>query len=233
MITNKFYMLSWSKYNSEIQNFLSNNTLMERYPIQLAMLCGFLAGDGCISGSHRDGIRFYPDDMKIAIIFKNLFRKLYGKIIKIRKNHIGKCYDLRIRYKKAHLHLTSLTTFGVRKWRVPKFVLEKDELKIAWLKAFFDCEGYVNPNGKVIQIQCVNKLGINQVKNMLASLRIESNICVYKRKNKNWNTNFVLSITGENIEKFAKMINFNHDKKLKKLRRIIARRWVGRTRLRR
>lgn len=223
----------WSKYNLEIQNFLSNNKLIENYPKELSALCGFLAGDGSFDKRYTHyEIKFFPDDKKVAILFEKIFQKLYNKKLKIRKQiqHFGNCYVLRIKYKKAYMHLKSLTTFGRMSWRIPDFVLNNDELKIEWLKAFFDCEGYVNPNGKVIQLQSVNEIGLKQVKNILESLEITSKIYTYERKNKNWNTNFILNITGENMEKFHNLIGFNHSKKIKRLKKVIAKRWVSQVR---
>lgn len=195
------------------------------------MLCGFLSGDGSVQDRYPHyEIDFYPDDKKVALIYRGIFRDLYNKKLVIRKQrrYFGNCFSLRVKYKKAFMHLKSLTTFGRLRWRVPRFVLKEYALKKAWLRAFFDCEGYVNPNGKVIQIQTVNKAGLKQVKSMLNSLDINSNTYKYERKNKNWNTNYILCITGNSIENFSSIVGFNHSRKSKMLKKLIFKRWDGR-----
>ena len=215
----------WHCYNLEIQNFLNNNKLLETHSKELAALCGFIAGDGSMDNrpTHYE-IRFYPDDLKLAKIFKRVFHEIYGKKLSINKNLnlYGNCYYLRVNSKKAYKHLISLSTFGTMDWKIPEFVLKNNALMIEWLKAYFDCEAYVNPNGKVIQVQSVNKTGLYQVKEMLDSLGIKSKIYEYERKNKNWNTNYILCIMGKtNIKNFHDIIGSDHSKKSKTLKKII------------
>ena len=215
----------WESYNLEIEDFLKNNKLLETHPKELASLCAFIAGDGSMDNRPTCyEIRFYPDDLKLAKIFKRIFYEIYGKKLSINKNldFYGNCYYLRTNSKKAFKHLISLSSFGTMDWKVPKFVLRKSALIIEWLKAYFDCESYVNPNGKVIQAQSVNKVGLYQVQDILNSLGIKSKIYEYERKNKNWNTNYILCIMGrKNIKSFHDIIGFNHSKKSKILKKIV------------
>ena len=215
----------WESYNLEIEDFLKNNKILETHPKKLASLCAFIAGDGSIDNrpSHYE-IRFYPDDLKLGKIFKDIFLELYGKELKINKNKklYGDCYYLRTNSKKAHKHLNSLSNFGSLDWKVPDFILKNNDLIIKWLKAYFDCEAYVNPNGKIIQVQSVNKTGLYQIKDLLDSLSIQSKIYEYERKNKNWNTNYILCIMGKkNIKNFHDIIGFNHTEKSKTLQKIV------------
>ena len=71
------------------------------------------------------------------------------------------------------------------KWRVPFEFLKTREMKSEWLRGFFDAEAHVNKQNK-IQIQSVNKNGLQDVKDLLKSIGLEpSKIYEYKRKNKN------------------------------------------------
>ena len=214
----------WAEHNSEIQQFLSNNNLIEEHPSELSILCGFLAGDGAFDHRYPHyEIRFYPDNKTVAKKYTEIFQKLYGKKLKIKKKrHLyGDCYIVSANSKKAYMHLTSIAKFGGLKWEIPEFVLKKDELKRAWLRAFFDCEAHVNNQKGNIHVNSVNEDGLNQVKESLESLGIASRIYTYVRKNKNWNTNFILVVSHKNIDKFYDIIGFTHSKKLKKLSGII------------
>lgn len=85
-----------------------------------------------------------------------------------------------------------------------------------WLRAYFDCEGYVGKN--VIHIQSVNKKGIEKIHELLKEFNIESKIYKYQRKNKNWNTNYLLYILKkESRLNYLKEIGFNHLIKFQKL----------------
>jgi len=75
---------------------------------------------------------------------------------------------------------------------------------------------------KQIQLQFVNKKGIEDIKNLLETFNIESKIYSYERKNKNWNTNYILSIMKKNSRiTFLNEIGFYNLKKLKKLKEIL------------
>lgn len=103
-------------------------------------------------------------------------------------------------------------------WRMPK--LEDNELKI-WLRAYFDCEGWVTCKShktRMIGADCVNEIGINQVKDALTVLEIEAKI-----KKRNTRNIFSLSIFGkENLIKFHQKIGFLHPEKKEKLEKAIA-----------
>jgi len=99
-------------------------------------------------------------------------------------------------------------------WKMPK--LDKELSKI-WLRAYFDCEGWVtckSHQNRHIGAECVNEEGLNQVKNALKDLEIESSI--KKRSTRNI---FSLQIYGkENIVRFSEKIGFLSHKKLEKLK---------------
>ena len=128
------------------------------------------------------------------------------------KNH----YHIHVSCKTACEDLLKMTEFSSLTWRLPN-ELKTDQSKKEWLRALFDCEAYVSP--KLIQMQLVNKIAIHQVKNLLYSFGINSRLYEYTRKNKNWNTNYILNIgKREDRLKYLKQIGFNHTLKLNKLK---------------
>ncbi len=226
-----FYKLSkiglqarWNKDHEPIIKHVEENH--QKFLIERARLIGFLMGDGCLNSpvksskkiQHHD-IRFYPDDFNMAKIFVEDFKKLYLKkpTIKELKNY----YAVTVSSKPAWQHLRSLGEFSSLQWEFPKTLFSKKE-KIEWLKAIFDCEGYVYKKRSRISFQSISKKGVESIKIILEELSISSKIYVYERKNPKWKTNYLLFISGkENIIKFRDIIGFNHFKKKIDLNNIV------------
>lgn len=186
----------------------------------LARICGFLCGDGNISvwtdkNNHNHyEVRFFPDDLEMAVVYINSFEKFFGMKPKMfdRKNY----YNVLLCSKIAADYLRNNFNFGVYNWRAPMNILDSNKNKIEFVKAFFDCEAYVGK--KSICVQSVCKEGLLDIKEMLFSLGINSKIYKYERKNKNWKDNYLLFIIDkENIIKYQKLIGFNHSVKKIKL----------------
>lgn len=208
------------KYNLHLKKILKSKT----YKIFKSRLLGFLAGDGSVSirrekkkktSVHHD-ISFYPDHHSMIGPFIEAFTYLYLKkpTVKNMKNH----YSVRVSSKQACLDLLRTSNFGTLYWQVPLNFLNLTKYKIEWLRAFFDCESSIGK--RVIQVQSVNKKGIHQVQTLLKNFNIESKIYEYKRKNKKWNTNYILCIMKkESRKKFLNTIGFNHIIKLEKLKK--------------
>jgi intein/homing endonuclease len=162
---------------------------------------------------HHD-IRFYPDHIILAELFSKDFEKLYLKKPYIKKEE--NYFIVHISSKPAWKDLFSIASFSSEKWELPEGYFKSLEEKIEWLRALYDCEGYVGK--KVIQIQSVSKKGIESIKELLNQLGIRSSICIYKRKNPNHKINYILSITGrDRFLSFFKLVSFNHPNKKKKL----------------
>ena len=102
---------------------------------------------------------------------------------------------------------------------MPVNFLKNETLKIEWLKSFFDGEGHVS--NRDIRLQSVNEKGLRQVKQLLSDIGIESRFYKYERKNRNWNTNYILSIIKKDYRKmYLNKIGFNHEIKLSKLKQL-------------
>src|SRR3989344_2333351 len=88
------------------------------------------------------------------------------------------------------------------------------------LRAFFDCEGWVEVQrgkSRLVGLECCNASGILQIKIALLRLGINCNI-----KKKKGRTIWRLTICGkDNIILFQEQINFVHPNKKEKLREAI------------
>ena len=189
-------------------------------------LCGFLVGDGSVfirkekkTGKVHHELRFYPDNLVLAKIFLETFDKVYGRKCGLRSESNGKYFMIYINCKNAILDLLSLSKFKSTKWTLPKNMKSR-EAKVEWLRAYFDCDGYVGPH--YIQAQSVNGGGLKKVQNLLSEFGISSKMYVYHRKEKSWNTNYLLNINRKEMKlRFLKEIGFNHPLKRKKLENIM------------
>lgn len=189
-----------------------------------ARICACLAADGSVYIREENNrkrhytIRFYPDNIELANSFVRSFHMIYGRSpsIKVEKKY----FIINCDCKDAVLDLFSITKFGSLEWFIPFKILKNSATKKEWLKSFFDCDGYVAK--KYVQLQSVNRKGIKQIQTLLQTFGIVSRIYIYKRKQKNWNTNYLLNIYGkEMMAKFSKEIGFNHPLKMKKLDNLI------------
>ncbi|MBS3150195.1 hypothetical protein J4425_00085 [Candidatus Woesearchaeota archaeon] len=70
--------------------------------------------------------------------FNDAFYYLYLK----KPTIINKCklYNVRASSKVACLDLLSSCNLGTLNWGIPFDFLDSDELKVEWIRAFFDCE---------------------------------------------------------------------------------------------
>ena len=191
----------------------------ERRRLQVVLI-SYLQGDGCICVRYdkpnvfRYDLAFYPDHISLAIHFVDIYKKLYGRVQRIK--NLGNYFSVRVTQKFACKELLGLAKFNSLEWQVPFKMLDTDEKKSRWLKAFFDCEAYVCK--KSIVVQSVNKTGILQIKKLLEEFNIQSRFYSYERKQKNWNTNYLLFVSCKKYgRRFLKQIGFTHQLKQKKL----------------
>lgn len=206
------------EYQSLKMNINNKMKLKDTFYL-LSKLSGFIMGDGYLEIREEKNwrhyeIRFYPDDLFLANLFCDTFYRLYEKKPSI--TSLGNYYCVRVTSKFACEHLTKFASYKTLKWRAPKKFLIDRTAKIEFVRALFDCEGYVG--AKNIQFQSVNKKGINDLAQILLELGVISKIYSYKRSNPNWNINYILIIPRkENIKRYLEIIGFNHSSKKNKL----------------
>lgn len=186
-----------------------------------ARICAYLAGDGYVAivkGRRHTyyEVNFYPDNYSTLVAFVEAFRYVYGKEPLVYRHKNKRMYYVRCRNKKICTDLLSITKFKSLEWTIPLKLLKDRESKKEWLRAFFDCESHIAK--KQIQLQSVNLIGLRQIQRLLKSFSIESKLYKYERKNRNWNTNYILSIMKrESRKKYLNEISFNHSDKKEKL----------------
>ena len=205
----------WKKVHKEEEKYIKKNKSKTKH--LRARLCGFLAGDGNIlvagKGKNKHNtVRFFPDHSSLIKSFEEAILKTYNRSIKIKekKNH----YFITVDSKPIVKDILSLAKFGTYDWNIPEKLATLE--KIEWLRAFFDCEGYVHK--KYIRVQSVNEKGLNEVKDLLESIRINSKMYSHIPKNKKHSEVFILNIgRKEDREKYLELVGFNHTIKFKKL----------------
>lgn len=212
----KIALNRWNKILSERLKKFNDNSVKYRY--LKARIIGYLVGDGCVSihlepdNTIHHSVDFYPDDDGMLNAFMDAFFKVYERKPKIRC--LGKYYSVRISSKPIVLDLLKIGSFKSLEWQIPEFCFVEE--KKEFLRAFYDCEGYVGKN--IVAVQSVNKTGLENIGLLLREFDIGAKFYSYKRKNINWNVNYLLHITDKNsIRRFLKYIGFNHSRKQKKL----------------
>jgi intein/homing endonuclease len=180
-----------------------------------AIICGFLAGDGNLNESVRQGVThscvgFYPDDDYILATYIDCMKRVFGVTPTVRA--LKSYYSVRTHLQTVLEYLRSLGQFGVHNWRVPEFVKESRSLTKLWLRAFYAADGGVRP--KYIRLQTVNELGMKDVSQMLQRIGVHHNSYVHHPRNTRHSTVHIIIIgTWKAKEFFAKEIGFFHERK--------------------
>ncbi len=120
--------------------------------------------------------------------------------------------------KDIYFELTkNFGSFYSDNWSLPKI---NSKLVKIWLRAFFDCEGWVfckKHQNRHIGIDSINEKGLNQIKKELEKLKIN----VIKKTPKNRNIFRILIYGKNNLEKFRNEIGFLHPEKKEKLEKVL------------
>lgn len=115
------------------------------------------------------------------------------------------------------LLIKKFKTFYSWHWQMPKL---NKELSKYWLRAYFDCEGWVtvqHHQNRMIGLDCVNFRGLRQIQRSLKVIGIETKI-----KKRNTRNIYSIFIYGkDNLNKFKNEIGFLHPKKNVKLNQLV------------
>jgi len=181
---------------------------------EFAALHGYLCGDGyVITNPSTQKKKYYHIGFRNTnkILLKDFqvkFENYFG--IKPYTTNEGRC---RIQNKEIYYLLTKNHSYYSYEWTLPD--LSKQNLK-CWLRAFFDCEGWVEnqiAKSRLIGLDCCNKNGLFSVQKALGVFKIKSKVA--KKKNR---TIWRLTICDKNnLIRFIKHIGFLHPDKNKKL----------------
>ena len=111
-------------------------------------------------------IKFYPDHISLVNYYTEAFEALYNYKPKLIRH--PKFFSLITYSKSITQDLSKIGEFGKLSWRAPFKLFNTKESKKEWLKAIYDCEGYVGQ--KQIKIQTVNRNGILDIQKLLQRL---------------------------------------------------------------
>lgn len=218
---------------------------------ELATFVANITGDGHLQfDEHRGNIQFTSKNLFSIEDFQKLCKKLFDvetKVMKIKND--GKALTLRYRtYFSSFRIAQELVKVGVpfgnktnKIFSVPNWILNgNSEIKKAYLRAFYTCEGSVyctkketNSRWRIELEQYKNeklknqgKTFMNQLKNMLSEFNVKTSPVRFgkKQKRKDGSISIALKIDIEksSFEKFAHEIGFNDKLKTKKLLSAIA-----------
>ncbi len=187
-----------------------------RFDENLAAVHAYLCADGYVIKNPRTQrhkyfhIGFRNTNLALLKDFQNKFKKVFNI-----EPHLVEGQRCRIGSKEIYEELTNkFGSFYSWKWKMPDL---NEKLLRIWLRTYFDCESWVtckSHQNRQIGIDCVNKKGINQIKQSLNKLGIESSL-----KKRNTRDIFSLKIYGKkNLIRFQKKIGFLHPNKKEKLK---------------
>ncbi len=148
---------------------------------ELARVHAHLCGDGSVfifktiakDRDFRAGIAYSNNNQNLLNKFRKDFNKLFGVKMKMNEG-----VDVSIRSIKIFQELTErFGEFGSRKWRIHNSIKNaRKEIKLEWLKSFFEDEAYHEKGYNRLRIKSMNPLGVEDAKEMLNSLGIYSSI---------------------------------------------------------
>jgi len=185
-----------------------------RFSHDLAAIHGYLCGDGyVIKNPKTQKHKYYYIGFrnKNEILLKDFQRRFYSvfNVQPIITND-GRC---KIQNKEIYYFLTRKCSYYSYLWELPK--LSKENLKY-WLRAFFDCEAWVENypgNSRLIGLECCNENGLLSIQKELEKFNVGSQI----RKKANKPIWRLTICSQDNLRLFRDKIGFLHPGKNKKL----------------
>jgi len=183
----------------------------------LSAIHAYLCADGyVIKNPETQKHKYYSiglrnQNLTLLADFQNRFERLFGIKPKIGDGRA------RVFSKDIYQKLTEEWNFYSDSWKLPEIGGKCLNL---WLRAFFDCEGWVectSRKNRRIGLDSINRRGLIQMQNSLSLIGINSKIRKVEKRS-TWR----LQIFGkDNIEKFSQEIGFLHPGKKEKLQEMI------------
>ena len=190
-----------------------------KFDENLAAVHAYLCADGyVIKNPETQKQKYYMIGFRNTnLILLKDFQERFGEVFGI-KPYLIEGQRCRIGSKRIYGKLIKeFGSFYSWEWKMPKL---NEKLSKIWLRAYFDCEGWVTcktHQSRMIGADCVNERGIKQIKETLLKLGIKS-----KLKKRNTRNIFSLAIFGkENLIKFHEKIGFLHPEKVERLKKVL------------
>lgn len=195
----------------------------EKLTIAKARIIAHLIGDGCVYKSNHDyNVKYEVKDVESLNSFEKDMLSVYG--LKLTKGFkpsgfTGKPIPfLRLRSKLTYHDLLRYATYNSKDWSIKKGLSNSSkEIKREFLKAFFDDEGSVVPEGNkgVIKLYSINKNGLKQIQRILLEFDIKSKLDSGYGAKRN-----VYALLIKGLDSFYKEIGFNLARKQSKLNKL-------------
>lgn len=152
-----------------------------KFDANLSAIHGYLCGDGyVIKNPENQKHKYYYIGLRNTndVLLKD-FQKKFNSAFGLKPiiTNEGRC---KIQNKDIYHFLTKNHSYYSYEWKLPK--LSKENLS-CWLRAFFDCEGWVEnqpAKSRLIGLDCCNKFGLNGIKSSLQKF----NVCSQVKKRK-------------------------------------------------
>lgn len=204
----------WIKDGSRPDSSFSNVYVPEKKQksFEFGYILGCILGDACLD---KDYFRLTSIDREFAQKVAHCILALTGARVELGK-------DKRKKYKQNFAYLVRfgskrfvnqvIELFGEKvlgqsktfEWRIPSQISNFPEsFKAGLLEGFFDSEAHVNLRDSQIQIELVNRDGLEDIRRLLASLCIESIIDMKT------NNPALIIREKQNLKRFANKINFS------------------------
>lgn len=181
----------------------------------LATIHGYLCSDGYVvknppNQKHKYyHIGFRNTNSTLLNDFKEKAEKIFPVNARLIKD--GRVL---IQSKNLYFYLTKDFSYYSREWKLPKLNMNCMRL---WIRAFFDCEGWVTcikAKNRHIGAECVNKKELAKINQALKSrFRIKSTV----KEKKNRDISALIIYGKENLIRFRRHIGFLHPAKKKRL----------------
>ena len=192
-----------------------------KFDEDLSAVHAYLCADGyVIRNPETQKTKYYRMGLRNTnFILLHDFQQRFFRYFGVR-HHLRKGQRCEIGSKQIYFILTENFSYYSYEWKMP--VLPKRLLGI-WLRAYFDCEGWVEcqkTKSRLIRAECVNEKAIRQVQKALLRLGISSTLKLRVReKIIIWR----LTICDlNNFKKFQRSIGFIHPRKKKLLEDVMS-----------
>lgn len=187
-----------------------------------AYILGVLCGDGWIRKEERMfRIGLASIDKDFVKEFQKNIKEAYGvycPIRKIKPKNIkwNDQYCLHFNSKLACEDILAYGNFNTSEWRVPKRIINSDNVKIIgnFLRGLYDSEGCANYKYYELKATTSNKKGLFDILKLLEKLKIRYRTKLKRHKNKKYKLGYEVIISGsDSYKRFKKYIGFSIKRK--------------------
>lgn len=198
---------------------------VKSFSLAKAWLLGFLAGDGGFDLSCSPRVTANLGDSELVDHVIRAFEDCYEGVRAIAAAGLPSPEGSETGRRKKVYHtvrcnqrmvvddIMSYGKFGIDEWEVPNFIISSsEEMKAAWLRGYFDADGFVIHDQKVharyVQADSVNEKALRQVSSLLSSIGIQHSWHAEPAKG-NDSPSFNVRVSyHEDLTRFATLVGF-------------------------